>query len=107
MSEDDVDIYKESKASKAKLRKLEKSKVVGTITNSKSPKLRKRPTAAVGGLDADIYGQSRDAFRGRKGSQLRERLEDFKEFNPALRLRKGGKLGKGSFKSKARYKRRK
>ena len=104
MSDDDVDIYKESKGSKAKLRKLEKSRMGSTVASSKTPK---RPTAAVGGLDADIYGQSRDIFRGRKGSQLKERLEDFKEFDPAMRLRKGGKLGKGAFKSKARYKRRK
>jgi hypothetical protein len=64
-----------------------------------------RPKVAIGGLDADLY-QSADPFRNRKSRKKVETLKDFKEFDPLKRLRKGGKLGKSSFKSKGKFKRR-
>lgn len=66
----------------------------------------KRPKIALGGLDADFYSGSSDPFRSRKSSRVTEKLADFKEFDPLKRLRKGGKLGKSSFKSKSKFKRR-
>ena len=73
---------------------------------AKGAKIR-RPKVALGGLDADIYGGS-DPFRGRRSSKDASagKLRDFKDFDPLKRLRKGGKLGKGAFKSKGKFKRR-
>jgi hypothetical protein len=67
----------------------------------------RRPRAALGGLDADVFGGATDVFRSRKSSRVTESLKDFKEFDPNMRLRKQGKLGKSAFKSKGKFKRRK
>lgn len=110
MNGEEKDIYKESKIAKSTLKRSAPSNFADAKPNTINPKKSLkviRPKAAVGGLDAVVYSSAKDPFRNRKGSQLRERAADFKEFDPMKRLRKGGKLGKSSFKSKARYKRRK
>lgn len=66
-----------------------------------------RPKVALGGLDAELYGDSSDPFRGRKSSKVRVNPKEMTEFDPLKKLRKGGKLGNKSFKSKAKFKRRK
>jgi hypothetical protein len=76
-----------------------------------------RQTFAFGGFDQDIYGGSSGSsastsFAGRnkkksKNSKENMDIEDWKEFDPTKRLRKGGKIGTSSFKSKKKYKRRK
>ena len=69
-----------------------------------------RPRIAVGGLDADLLGDG--AGSGgltSKRAKLQQRKMDAEmsfEFDPNKRLRKGGKSGTNSFKSKKRYKRR-
>ena len=67
-----------------------------------------RQTFAFGGLDQDLYGGSSmsSRFNKKKTSQLKNDMEDWKEFDPNKRLRKGGKVGTASFKSKKRFKRR-
>lgn len=74
-----------------------------------------RQSFAVGGLDQDYvdWGMgSADAQGGSKGgmtkSQIRQaaRERPFTDFDPTKKLRKGGKLGKKAFKSKAKFKRR-
>jgi len=80
-----------------------------------------RPSFAVGGLDRDFedWGGSSGAGKGGGGggpgesagmskSQIRRAAQDkpFTDFDPTKSLRKGGKLGTKSFKSKSKYKRR-
>jgi hypothetical protein len=65
-----------------------------------------RQKFAVGGLDLD------EDWNSGSGKQLSKKKKDarelaFKEFDPNKRLRKGGKIGKASFKSKGKFKRRK
>lgn len=68
-----------------------------------------RPVIAVGGLDQDMRDWSGG---GQGGKSLRKALKKdaienkFTEFDAAKQLRKGGKLGRQAFKSKARFKRR-
>ena len=68
---------------------------------------RARPKFAVGGLDADMSDWGVIKSSNSKFDRKRAPVETFEEYDPEkMRLRKGGKLGKSSFKSKARYKRR-
>eukprot|EP01039_Chlorochromonas_danica_P005723 gene5723-6307_t len=63
-----------------------------------------RQKFAVGGLDLD------DDWGGAKADRLRKKAAPeptFKEFDASKYLRKGGKKGNATFKSKGRYKRRK
>ena len=72
-----------------------------------------RQSFAVGGLDQDYvdWGMgsagSASAQGGSKG-QIRQaaREKPFSDFDATKKLRKGGKLGHNSFKSKSKYKRR-
>ena len=69
-----------------------------------------RPRFAIGGLDQDLSewsGGGKEALSKKQVKRMAENEKEFKEFDPNMRLRKGGKPGKSSFKSKARFKRRK
>jgi hypothetical protein len=67
-----------------------------------------RQSFAVGGLDQD-FSNWNGGGEGPKLSKKKQRTEDhhakFTEFDAAKKLRKGGKV-QGSFKSKAKFKRR-
>ena len=66
-----------------------------------------RPKIAVGGSDQDLF--SSEPVQGKVSKHVLKQLEKekaFTEFDPNKRLRKGGKLGSKSFKSKGRFKRR-
>jgi ATP-dependent RNA helicase DDX27 len=66
-----------------------------------------RPKFAVGGIDQDLlFEPSKDKVSKRVSKQLAKE-KDFSEFDPNKRLKKGGKLGNKSFKSKSKFKRRK
>jgi hypothetical protein len=68
-----------------------------------------RPKFAVGGLDYDSVdwgGSSASSGVSRK-QMKREREKEFTDFDPTKTLRKGGKVSNKSFKSKAKFKRRK
>ncbi len=71
-----------------------------------------RPRFAVGGLDQDLM----DGDGGVGGKSMSKKMEkvmlrkdgggkEFSEFDPSKRLRKGGKIGNTSFKSKSKFKR--
>ncbi|RYH23051.1 DEAD/DEAH box helicase [archaeon] len=64
-----------------------------------------RQRFAVGGLDVDDW-EGGSGFVRKKAKASREK-EDFSDFDPLKRLRKGGKKSNASFKSKAKFKRRK
>jgi hypothetical protein len=69
-----------------------------------------RQKFAVGGLDADGFdfgGNSGYAGMSKKQIKQAAREKPFTDFDPNKRLRKGGKAGRVSFKSKAKFKRRK
>mmetsp|Transcript_17402 Transcript_17402/g.17488 ORF Transcript_17402/g.17488 Transcript_17402/m.17488 type:complete len:764 (+) Transcript_17402:55-2346(+) len=71
-----------------------------------------RPKVAVGGYDQDLNEWSGGNDGGKKLSKKKQRLaamkdKEFTEFDPSKKLRKGGKVGKASFKSKGKFKRRK
>lgn len=65
----------------------------------------RRPVFAVGGLDADLHDWIGGA-KIEKASKKRKVEKEFTEFDASKRLRKGGKLGNKSFKSKGKFKRR-
>jgi ATP-dependent RNA helicase DDX27 len=69
-----------------------------------------RPILAVGGLDQDISNWSGSA-RGKnkeykKMKMQSAEIDNFGEFDPNKKLRRGGKLSSNSFKSKGKFKRR-
>jgi hypothetical protein len=68
-----------------------------------------RQTFAFGGFDQDIQEHSGASMNriNKKRSAREANPEDWKEFDPNKRLKKGGKTGTSSFKSKKRFKRRK
>ena len=68
----------------------------------------KRPTFAVGGSDRDFFGDQSENGGNVSKSVLKQmaKIESFTEFDPTKRLRKQGKIGSASFKSKKKYKRR-
>ena len=70
-----------------------------------------RQKIAVGGLDQDMveWGGSAGSSGGMSKKQIKKAAmeKEFTEFDANKRLRKGGKLGKSSFKSKSKFKRRK
>jgi hypothetical protein len=68
-----------------------------------------RPKFAVGGLDQDMLNDSGSDRVSKKQLRLQARKgeKEFTDFDPNMRLRKQGKIGKSSFKSKAKFKRRK
>jgi hypothetical protein len=86
-------------------------------TTSKSKKKKKeedapkkRPVFAAGGLDQDLYSWGGGSSTGKTLSKKKLKLsaeKEFTDFDPTMRLRKGGKKGHSSFKSKAKFKRRK
>jgi ATP-dependent RNA helicase DDX27 len=69
-----------------------------------------RPILAVGGLDHDISdwaGSARGKNKEYKKMKIQNaEIENFSEFDPNKKLRRGGKLSANSFKSKSKYKRR-
>mmetsp|Transcript_20918 Transcript_20918/g.30124 ORF Transcript_20918/g.30124 Transcript_20918/m.30124 type:complete len:756 (+) Transcript_20918:54-2321(+) len=76
---------------------------------AKADKVR-RPVFAVGGLDHDMNdwnGSTGGIKVKKKVLQKQAKESEFSEFDPNKKLRKGGKLGHKSFKSKSKYKRRK
>lgn len=70
-----------------------------------------RQKIAVGGLDQDMieWGGAAGSTGGLSKKQIKNaaKEKEFTEFDANKRLRKGGKLGKSSFKSKSKFKRRK
>lgn len=69
----------------------------------------KRPIFATGGLDQDMYSWSGGGSGMKTLSKKKEKLskeKEFSDFDPTKRLRKGGKIGHSSFKSKSKFKRR-
>lgn len=69
-----------------------------------------RPKFAVGGLDQDLMdwgGSSAGSGLSKKQMKQDAKEKDFTDFNPEKKLRKGGKIGASSFKSKSKFKRRK
>jgi hypothetical protein len=67
-----------------------------------------RPKFAIGGIDQDMseWGEGGGSV-SKKLLKKDARQKEFTDFDPEKRLRKGGKVGKSSFKSKAKFKRRK
>ena len=68
-----------------------------------------RPKFAVGGLDQDMMdwgGSSSGSGLSKKQIKQDSKEKDFTEYNPEKKLRKGGKIGASSFKSKSKFKRR-
>ncbi len=71
-----------------------------------------RPKIAVGGFDQDLNNWN-SSFSGEKKlskkklALKKQHEKDFTEFNPSMMLKKGGKPGTSSFKSKSKFKRRK
>jgi hypothetical protein len=71
-----------------------------------------RQSFAVGGLDGDLLGDGDRGIGGggttRKSLSMEARKagKEFTEFDPTKRLRKQGKVGHNSFKSKSKFKRR-
>ena len=82
--------------------------LMSTIGLHKNKKV-KRPQFATGGSD-DIFGYMNDNNDGGKVSKRVtkqiSRLENFTDFDPNRKLRKNGKVGTSTFKSKKKYKRR-
>jgi hypothetical protein len=68
-----------------------------------------RPKFAVGGSDIDVFGEDSYENGGKVSKSVQKqmaKIESFTEFDPNKKLRKQGKIGTASFKSKKRYKRR-
>ena len=65
-----------------------------------------RQTFAFGGFDQDIQEHSSSSLN-RLDKKRAVPQDEWKDFDPNKRLKKGGKTGTASFKSKKRYKRRK
>ena len=84
-----------------------KNKALSTIGLKANPKII-RPKFAVGGFDQDLMEWGGDGKVDRKSKKKMEsREKEFSDFDPEKRLRKQGKVGKASFKSKSKFKRRK
>ena len=104
--------YKESKREEAE--KL-KDRAAGDFYTAKKIKFTNgthkiiRPKFAVGGLDQDMLDWGGSSGSGLSKKQIKQdaKEKDFTEFNPDKKLRKGGKIGVSSFKSKSKFKRRK
>jgi len=70
-----------------------------------------RPKIAVGGIDQDAIGwgtstSSNSVSKKQRRAALREKEAPFIAFDPEKRLRKQGRVGSSSFKSKKKFKRR-
>ncbi|CAE7655110.1 unnamed protein product [Symbiodinium microadriaticum] len=82
---------------------------MGIKKGVKNEKIR-RPVFAVGGLDQDMLDWNGGGSGGkinRKAAERDAREGKFTDFDPNKKLRKGGKIGMQSFKSKSKFKRRK
>jgi hypothetical protein len=69
-----------------------------------------RPKFAVGGLDQDLLGWADgggSSALDRRTRKADSKDKSFTDFDASKRLRKGGKVGTSSFKSKSKFKRRK
>jgi hypothetical protein len=67
-----------------------------------------RPKIAVGGIDQDLLGWGSPSGSGLSKKQIKlAQREEFTPFDVTKQLRKGGKIGSSSFKSKKKFKRRK
>lgn len=80
-----------------------------TIVSEQGKKIIRQKFAS-GGLDRDLFdweGTKSNSSGGKK-DRIRKMLEveEFRGFDPAKKLRKGGKVSSNSFKSKKRFKRR-
>lgn len=114
-------IHKHKKEALAAAAKMErnKEKSAGELAmkrvtikddDSRSHQKVVRQKFAVGGLDQDLYAwgsSSSVVAKAPSRKQQKEREKEFTEFDPNKRLKKGGKIGKSSFKSKGKFKRRK
>ena len=104
--------YKESKREEAERLK---ERAAGDVFTAKKIKFTNgttkiiRPKFAVGGLDQDLMDWGGSSSGGLSKKQMKQdaKEKDFTEFNPDKKLRKGGKIGASSFKSKSKFKRRK
>lgn len=84
---------------------------VAELRNKKGKDLKvHRPILAVGGLDQDINnwtGSAKGKNKEYKKMKIQSaEIDNFSEFDPNKKLRRGGKLSTNSFKSKGKYKRR-
>lgn len=75
-------------------------------THKKGAQRVHRPVFAVGGLDQDMAEWSGKGDVAARKSKKKKEEKDFTDFDPSKRLRKGGKVGHNSFKSKGKFKRR-
>ena len=104
--------YKESK--REEVERL-KERAAGDVFTAKTIKFANgtkkiiRPKFAVGGLDQDMLDWGGSSGSGLSKKQMKQdaKEKDFTDFNPDKKLRKGGKIGVSSFKSKSKFKRRK
>ena len=96
------------KAKEKKLHEFYEEGLMSTIGLHKNKKVT-RPQFATGGID-EVFGNTDGNNNGGKVSKkvFRElsKLENFVDFDPDKKLRKQGKVGTSSFKSKKKYKRR-
>lgn len=110
-------VAKNAKSSRRETEAKVKDIALGEI-GSKNSKVRSdsggmkviRPKFAVGGLDADLMDWGTGGAGGLKSKdakRMQRQVEEFRGFDPDKKLRKGGKIGKSSFKSKSKFKRRK
>jgi ATP-dependent RNA helicase DDX27 len=103
-----LSIDRAPKPSKASLRAGEEALKEKMLTSNSKGKAF-RPKFAVGGIDPDIisWGEGKTSSLSKKESKKLRMEKEFTDFDPNKRLKKGGKSGTSSFKSKAKYKRRK
>ena len=93
---------------KVEMHKSKTMAEMGVKKGNKHEKVR-RPVFAVGGLDQDMLdwnGGGGGGKTSKKAEKKDAREKKFTEFDPNKKLRKGGKIGNKSFKSKGKFKRR-
>jgi ATP-dependent RNA helicase DDX27 len=86
-----------------------KDKLISEIGNKRTTNGKiMRPKIAIGGIDQDIIGWESSSGSGLSKKQriLSLREKEFTPFDTEKKLRKGGKIGNSSFKSKKKFKRR-
>lgn len=95
-------------------RQAQKERGGGMFLEDDKQKLRNqnrtasRPKFAIGGLDTDdVWGRKKsDAKPSKSAAKTLREAAEFTEFDASKALRKGGKIGTSSFKSKKKFKRR-
>jgi ATP-dependent RNA helicase DDX27 len=99
---------KRAKNSARETKEKTKEKLISELVK-KTTKTGKviRPKIAVGGIDQDLLGWGSPSGSGLSKKQIKlAQREEFTDFDAEKKLRKGGKIGSNSFKSKKKFKRR-